>query len=42
MKNIHIPTDTNREERREFARQLARALAKKIANDDYITQETSP
>ncbi len=41
MKNIDIPTATNREERREFARQLARALAKKIANDDYITQEKS-
>ena len=42
MKNINLPTNNNREERRAFARQLAQALAKKIANDDYITQETSP
>jgi hypothetical protein len=40
--NKNIPTPTNREERREFARQLAQALAKKIANDDYLTQETMP
>ena len=42
MNNIHIPSETNREARRAFARELARALAKKIANDDYITQETGP
>lgn len=41
MNNI-IPTNANSEERREFARRLAQALAKKIANDDYITQETLP
>lgn len=39
MKNIIVPINTNREDRRDLARRLARALAKKIANDDYVAQE---